>query len=227
MTTLTLRGLAVLGLLSLLPRASALTVTQTIVFGGSGGDRQGEVMGVTNIADYLKWNPSLGGLSSVSIDVITTETAVLSRFNRYSAPLNYPFSFTATHNLYFDNVGFLSSPGIGSWILEYSGGFNTDPINVQSGQWVNYEQTFVSQLHYTVAGPAINRFIGEGPGAFRAVTNAVSSYSDVGNASFQGSTIVTITYRTPDGGNTVALLLAALTIMECFYHRRRIAFLKL
>lgn len=217
---------AMLALLCLLPRASALTVTQTFNSAFSG-----QASGYGPITRGATWNFApfdmrLGTLQSVSFAVTANATVTMYDMNGWATPTGPvgPMAFTP-------------------WVQMHLNAGNTDGGGGQStvdstGQTVvlQFEEgiTFSANLSATTTsiitdGDSLNRFAGigtwpEGVTPHRAVSSVgFWSSSRFGETRSDGTTTATLTYHyeVPDGGSSFTL--AVITgLLLIGVHRRSI-----
>lgn len=207
-------GLAALCLFALLPRANALTVTQTHSFGiGLAGSNGGRTP-IGGYWQYQAFNPGLGTLQSVTVNWNLSINATLVDINYYGVvpvPINY------RPEIQIVGHAATSDAPLSSWVNLFAS--QSGPlVTLQPGEHVMYSALFTANHTQVFSDQAsLAGFSGPGqpfvgpPLPHVAVVNAYFEYtSRYGSVGGQGGIdfTLTYTYAVNEQGAT-ALLFAA------------------
>jgi hypothetical protein len=215
MSYLPLRGLAALALLCLLPRASALTITQTAsfnIYNASSGS--GTAVG------YSPWlaqqfSPSLGTLTGVSLVGVFQGTASTAEVNIFQVPQTY----TPTVEIW-SRLALIS--GGNAWETPtITTTYSSAPVTLAPGRSNTIYGSF-NHAHSLDTVP-LNTFIGGGTTLVDLVGRAIGTNS-WGGTQLQGTIDLSLvyTYNVPDAGSALAMfasVLAGLGFLRTRIHR--------
>jgi hypothetical protein len=212
MNASTMRGFAVLALLCLLPRASALTIVQT--FSNSGGDGLpwGGTLRVGDTRFYDQFAVPGGSLMSVDINAQITATLSVTELNPFNDPTHErfgPYAWDASTNV-FSWFYLRDESDDGMFFQDFAFSMLAAPPQlIPPGAYANFTGTISQQYTHTFSQVAdLAAFTGEERGRliFSTTTSAESIYGTGGNLSADTTIVLTYTYGVPDATPSLALL---------------------
>lgn len=222
------RGFAVLALLCLVPRASALTIVQTATFDKGGSGYIGFGMGDTWL--YQGFNPALGTLTGVQLTADFTTTLTIVEVNNSTNAMGVfpgpPLVWHPTGNVAYSILS-SDSDNLGGLGLTESISVSRPPVTLQAFEMSVVSETvhktitknytsaadlarFSGLLPSTLAGPAHRMIVG--------VTGSSPSFYAVPSGTTHAELRLEYTFSVPDSGSTA--LLCALVAITGAFHRR-------
>jgi hypothetical protein len=219
MTMTSLRGLAALALLCLLPRASALTITHTeTLYATSGGPAVANSVYASTAWQVPKFNPALGTLDAMHVSVSTIGEAWSSDVNLTTIVLGNNPSLEVTSLFFFPNTLL----GAVSQTTRYQIG-PSDPPTIPPGGIVSYTFDYSLTLTETF-NTDLSPLIGTGSHTM-AVTIYARPGSDTIGARVNGTSVASVTYHyrvSDDSASTLAMFSASfVAVLFLSIHRRR------
>ncbi len=210
-TVKTLRGCAVLALLCLLPRASALTVTQTATFAINGGTIGYGYVPLTATWVFTPFDSNLGNLQSATFAGVASIVATVTEINPYSFPIgNGSFIVFNSHlslGGYFERL-VSKTVDTGGTLMEPNGQETTTT-------------TVTNTFSCLYADPSLLAFF-KTPSVPLIQDNQYGGWTSYGHSSAAGTAALALTYSyvLPDSGWTIGMLGTALIAVWMMHHLR-------
>ncbi|WP_414664914.1 hypothetical protein [Horticoccus sp. 23ND18S-11] len=206
-----LRGLAILALLCLLPRAGALTVTQQ-----STDSFYNSTTGFI-LTSGTTWKPFLPDpaltLQAIYVSAEISVTVEQNGLNLYGQPFTYTPSVSAGIN------AFVVGPAVsGFTLISVTESFSENQITLQVGQGHSTSHTFLSFFNYAPLSQSVWNLFSPGnpPTALNLSILAAGSNPSFGAVTTSGQIAWTLSYQygVPDVGSSITF--SAIAVGLCF-----------
>jgi hypothetical protein len=218
------RGFAVLALLCLMPRLSALTVVQNFSAAIAGTALGGHTMTAGAQWIYQGFDPNLGKLLDVQITGRLAGTMMMWDVNHYAEdPVLGPV-LPIVHSPSISMQLFVNSGDapFGGYFDGFS--YNGDPVELQPLELVTFTAPIDVNFATTFSAPDdLARFADSSSvptthQLFVTTSSFASNFFGGLNATLQADATITYRYQVPDGGNVAVMLAMALAVTVA--HRR-------